>query len=212
MYQEIVRRLWEVKWSLVLMAAFCFAFAFYVYVTPVYGGLGMFPITPRDGAAGLLGILPWVGIFLGAVSIVASFASRSTWVLGWTEPAIGAFMLLVGFWSLFQPGVLSVFSRSYGAFGIFLAVYISLIALEMERKSVGHWWAELVVAAATWCISLLNLMDLAGADGYIGLTALTFAVAAWGFVYGALSLSGVAPAHGDNLVCPWSGADEVEAA
>ena len=62
MKDEIIKKLLEVKWNLVIMAAFCFLFAVYMYVTPVEGGLGMFMITPHNGLTGLLEMLPWIGI------------------------------------------------------------------------------------------------------------------------------------------------------
>ena len=71
MKDEIIKKLLDVKWNLVIMAAFCFLFAVYMYVTPVEGGLGMFMITPHNGLAGLLEMLPWIGIFLGAATLDA---------------------------------------------------------------------------------------------------------------------------------------------
>lgn len=88
MLEDMGKKLLAVKWNLVIMAAFCFLFSIYMYVTPAEGGLGMFMITPHNGLAGLLEMLPWIGIVLGAATFIASFASTSTWVLGWTEPVL----------------------------------------------------------------------------------------------------------------------------
>lgn len=200
MSQDIVRKLWDVKWNLVIMAAFCFAFAVYMYVTPVEGGLGMFMITPHNGLTGLLEMLPWIGIFLGAITFIASFASKSTWVLGWTEPALGALMFVAGFWELFFPYDIAVFSLTYAFVGIFLAFYVMFIALEMDRKGVGHWFVELVLAAVIWAVSFFNMMNFAGEGAQVALTCLELFLAGWGFVYGALVLTGVEPVKGS---CPF---------
>ena len=71
MKDEIIKKLLDVKWNLVIMAAFCFLFAVYMYVTPVEGGLGMFMITPHNGLAGLLEMLPWIGVFCLQVHVGA---------------------------------------------------------------------------------------------------------------------------------------------
>ncbi len=42
MLEDMGRKLLAVKWNLVIMAAFCFLFAVYMYVTPAEGGLGIF--------------------------------------------------------------------------------------------------------------------------------------------------------------------------
>lgn len=86
MKESTVKKLWSVKWNLVIMAAFCFAYAVYIYVTPAAGGEGTFMITPTAGLPGLLKQLPWIFIGLGVLGIISSFASTSGWVLAWTEP------------------------------------------------------------------------------------------------------------------------------
>ena len=166
MKDEIIKKLLDVKWNLVIMAAFCFLFAVYMYVTPVEGGLGMFMITPHNGLAGLLEMLPSIGIFLGAATFIASFVSKSTWVLGWTEPVLGALMFVAGFWELFFPYDIAVFSLTYAFVGIFLAFYVMFIALEMDRKGVGHWFMTLVLAAAIWAVSFFNMMNFAGEGAF----------------------------------------------
>lgn len=200
MVEELVKTLRGVKWNLVLMAAFCFLFAVYMYVTPVEGGVGMFMITPRNGLVGLLQMLPWIGIFLGAATFVSSFVSTSTWVLGWVEPALGILMFVAGFWELFFPYDIKVFSLAYSFVGIFLAFYVMFIALEIERKRAGNWIATLVLAAVIWVVSFFNMMNFAGEGGSVALTCLQFFLAGWGFVYGALALNGVEPVKGS---CPF---------
>lgn len=67
MKESTVKKLWSVKWNLVIMAAFCFAYAVYIYVTPAAGGEGTFMITPTAGLPGLLKQLPWIFIGLGVL-------------------------------------------------------------------------------------------------------------------------------------------------
>ena len=201
--EDIKKKLWDVKWNLVVMAVFCFAFAVYAYVTPVEGGPGTFMITPHDGLEGLLKMIPWCSLVLGVLGLITPFASKSTWVLSWLEPLLGLFMFVFGFWELFFPYDINVFSQTFAFVGIFLAFYVMFIALEMDRKNKGHWFVTLVLAAVIWIVSFFNLMNFAGEGASQGLTCLEFFLAGWGFTYGAIVLSGVAPEHGDNVVCPF---------
>lgn len=203
MKETTKKKLWDVKWNLVIMAAFCFAFAVYMYVTPEHGGEGMFMITPHDGLPGLLKMLPWCGIALGATGIIASFASRSTWVLSWVEPIMGLAMFVFGFWELFFPYDIKIFSQTWAFVGIFLAFYVMFVSMEMMRKGRGHWFVELVLAAAVWIVSFINIMNFAGEAATQALSSLTLFLAAWGFVYGAVILTGVEPEYGDNCVLPF---------
>jgi len=187
----IKEQLLLVKWNLVIMAAFCFGMAAYNYVTPSWGGLGMFMITPHDGLDGILAMLPWCGIALGVLTGIASFVSRSGWVLSWIEILMSLVMFVFGFWELFFPYDIGVYSQTWAFVGIFLAFFIMFIALHMDREGVGHWFVELCVAAATWIVSFINIMDFAGPAASQGLTSLTLFIAAWGFVYGAVALHGV---------------------
>ena len=180
-----------VKWNLVIMAVFCFGMAAYNYVTPSWGGLGMFMITPHDGLAGILSMLPWCAIVLGVLTGIASFVSRSGWVLSWVEVLMSLFMFVFGFWELFFPYDISVYSQTWAFVGIFLAFFVMFIALHMDRVDAGHWFVELCVAAATWSVSFINIMNFAGEGAAQGLTSLTLFIAAWGFVYGAVALHGV---------------------
>lgn len=180
-----------VKWNLVIMAVFCFGMAAYNYVTPSWGGLGMFMITPHDGLAGILSMLPWCAIVLGVLTGIASFVSRSGWVLSWVEVLMSLFMFVFGFWELFFPYDISVYSQTWAFVGIFLAFFVMFIALHMDRVDAGRWFVELCVAAATWIVSFINIMNFAGEGAAQGLTSLTLFIAAWGFVYGAVALHGV---------------------
>ena len=58
-----------------------------------------------------------------------------------------------------------------------------------SAAQTGNWVAELIVALAVLVVSLANLFGVAGNAGMLGLSALEFYVAAWGFVYGAVALS-----------------------
>ena len=198
---QIIKKLWGIKWSLVAMAAFCFLYAVYVYVTPSWGGEGTFMITPHEGLAGLLHQLPWIFIFLGALGMILPFASTSGWVLGWTEPVLGFSMFVFGFWELFFPYDIAVFSQTFAFVGIFLAFYVMFIALHMDRVNKGRWFAELCVAAATWIVSFVNIMDFAGAAASQGLVSLTLFLAGWGFTYGAVILSGEGDAE-QSIMAP----------
>ena len=190
MKESTVKKLWSVKWNLVIMAAFCFAYAVYIYVTPAAVGEGTFMITPTAGLPGLLKQLPWIFIGLGVLGIISSFASTSGWVLAWTEPVMGLAMFVFGFWELFFPYDISVFSKTYAFIGIFMAFYVMFVSLHMDRIGKGHWFVELCLAAVTWIVSFVNIMNFAGEHATQGLTSLTFFIAAWGFTYGAIILTG----------------------
>ena len=73
----------------------------------------------------------------------------------------------------------------------------------MDRKGVGHWFMTLVLAAAIWAVSFFNMMEtLRGEGASVALSFLELFLAGWGFVYGALVLSGVAPQKGSSPVPP----------
>ena len=190
MKDTVSNKLWGVKWNLVIMAAFCFFYAVYVYVTPALGGEGTFMITPTAGLPGLLKQLPWIFLGLGATGIIATFASHAGWVLGWTELAVDLVMFVFGFWELFFPYDIQVFSQTFAFVGIFMAFYVMFISLHMDRIGKGRWFVELCVAAATWIVSFVNIMNFAGESAAQGLTSLTLFLAGWGFTYGAIILSG----------------------
>ncbi|MDY4042146.1 MAG: hypothetical protein SOY67_08635 [Collinsella sp.] len=199
--RELLGKLGRVKWNLVIMAAFCVLYAAYIYVTPATGGEGTFMITPEEGLPGILAQLPWIGIFLGAVGIIASFASTSGWVLSWTEPALAAIMFVAGFWELFFPYDIRVFSQTFAFIGIFLSFYVMFISFEMERTGRGHWLIALALAAATWIVSFVNIMDFAGHAAAQGLSSLTLYLAGFGFAYGAVALSGTGSIE-DSIKAP----------
>lgn len=199
--KNLLGRLSHVKWNLVIMAAFCILYAAYIYVTPAAGGEGTFMITPVEGLSGILAQLPWIGIFLGAVGIIASFASVSGWVLSWTEPALGVVMFVAGFWELFFPYDIRVFSQAFAFIGIFLAFYVMFVSFEMERTGRGNWLIELALAAATWIVSFVNIMDFAGHGAAQGLASLTLYLAGFGFAYGAVALTGAGSIE-DSIKAP----------
>lgn len=187
---DIFKKLHGVKWNLVLMAAFCALYAIYIYVTPAVGGEGTFMVTPVEGLDGLLKQIPWIAIVLGALSIILSFTSNAGWVLGWVEPIMGAVMFVFGFWELFFPYDIAVFSQTYCFLGVFMAFYVMFVALHMDRIGRGHWFIELCLAAATWIVSFVNIFNFAGESSAQGLASLTLYLAAFGFAYGAIILSG----------------------
>lgn len=191
----IVRKLLSVKWSLAVMAVFSFFLAAYVYVTPPQGGLGMFMITPTNGLEGTIEQLPWFLITFGALAFIGSFVSKSTWVLGFVEPVMGLIMFVVGFWELFFPYDFQIVSQTWAVVGIFLAFYVMFVALELDRKRAGVWLAELVLAAAIFIASFVNLFNFAGDGGTQALSALPLFLAGIGFLYGAVRLTGVAPSR-----------------
>ena len=191
----IVRRLLRVKWGLAVMAVFSLFLSFYVYVTPAQGGTGMFMITPTNGLEGTIEQLPWFLIVFGALAFIGSVVSKSTWVLGFVEPVMALIMFVVGFWELFFPYDFTVVSQTWAVVGVFLSFYVMFIALEIDRKRAGVWSAVLVLAAAIFIVSFVNLFNFAGDAGTQALSALELFLAGLGFLYGAVRLTGVAPAR-----------------
>ena len=191
--KNLLEKAARVKWNLVIMAVFCVLYAAYIYVTPASGGEGTFMITPVTGLPGILAQLPWIGIFLGAVGIIASFASTSGWILSWTEIALSLVM--------FFPYDIRVFSQTFAFVGIFLSFYVMFISWEMDRVSKGLWLVELAIAAATWITSFVNIMDFAGSGATQGLASLTLYLAGFGFAYGAIVLSGTGSIE-DSIAAP----------
>lgn len=198
--KAIARSCGRAKWSLVLMAVFCFAWAVFTFFTAPIGGQGLFMITPTNGPAGLVPLLSWCGVVMGAVTLLATFLSRPTWVIGWLEPVMGAIMLVWGLYGIFFPTSLGDFATTYSIAGIFLALYVFFIALEMWRKDEGQWLVELAVAGVVWVVSFVGLMKVGGPETQLAVAALALFVAAWGFVYGAVALAGVAPERGANPI------------
>ena len=192
----IVRRLLNVKWSLAVMAVFSFFLAFYVFMTAPQGGAGMFPFTPENGLPGTVEQLPAFLIVFGALSFIGSFVSKSTWVLGFVEPVMGLAMFLVGFWILFFPyGFIAAPAQTWGAVGVFLALYVLFISLEVDRKRAGLWPGELALAIAMLVVAFANLFGFGGNAGAQGLAALSLFMGGIGFLYGAVRLTGVAPSR-----------------
>lgn len=194
------QKLLQAKWNLIVMAAFCFCMAAFNFVTAPQGGTGMFLITPTEGPAGTVPLIPWCAIAVGALSLVGSFVSRSAWVLSWTEVVAEALILLFGLGELVFP-TLGAYAEAWSFVGVVLAVLIALVAADMERKRVGSWVVELVVAAAVGVLALANALNAGGLGAAQGLTSLTLFVAAWGFVCGATALQGVGSVE-DSIVAP----------
>lgn len=66
-----------------------------------------------------------------------------------------------------------------------------------------------VLAAAIWAVSFFNMMNFAGEGASVVLSCLELFLAGWGFVYGAIVLSGVEPVKGS---CPFRRNAKVESA
>ena len=82
------RRLSGSKVGLIVLAAFCFIWSVYMYVTPLTGGAGLFMITPENGTTGLVALLPWCAVVVGFITSLATLIMRPSWVLGWVEPTL----------------------------------------------------------------------------------------------------------------------------
>lgn len=188
--KALLAKLARVKWSFVIMAVLCFFWAVYMYVTAPQGGAGGLLPTPVEGPAGLVGLLPWCGIVGGLLGFVGTVVSRSPWALGWVEPLVSIVMLLAGLWGIYSIPELGTFGQTYTLAGVFLALYVAVIALELYRRNASYWYVEMLVAAAVLAISLAGGVNMASDAALVGFYSLAFFVAAWGFVYGALKLGG----------------------
>lgn len=179
-YDAVFARLRGLKWGLAVLAAACFVLGCALFVSPAWG---------YADYARLQQVLSWFAIAAGALSLIGAFASGSEFVLTGAEPVMSGVLLLAGLATLLFPFAAFSFVPVCAALGIFLAFYILACALEMDRRGLGNWVAELIVALAVLIVSLANLFGVAGTAGMLGLSALEFYVAAWGFVYGAVVLS-----------------------
>lgn len=195
MLDEVANGLLNARWNLILTAAFCFGMALYNFVTPAWGGLGLFMITPRDGLAGICSLMPWCAIALGAARTAGSCISRSGWVLSWCEIALSLVMLAFGLGELLFPSVTRGYAALWAVVGVFMAFELVLVALDMGRRGLGYWWAELAVAAAVWAVAFAGALGFAGAAGAQGTASLMLFVAGWGYVYGAVVLHGAGSAE-----------------
>lgn len=185
----LVERLARTAWPMVAMAAFCFVWCVYMYVTPPYGGAGLIMITPESGPAGLVTLLPWCSIVMGVLVAVGSLFSRGCAVLKYADVVIAAIMVLVGVVGIFAPAsALGSFSSAYSVAGVVLAVYLALVACELLVRGERLWFVELVIAAAVWVISFAGGLNVAADHAQVVFACLAFFVAAWGFVFGAISL------------------------
>ena len=77
--------------------------------------------------------------------------------------------------------------------GLFLGAYVTFVGLEIDRKLAGIWPAVLAVAACVVVVSLLNLFCVGGESMTQILSCLSLFLSGFGFLYGAVRLSGVAP-------------------
>ena len=182
-------RLTGAKWSLIAMAALCFFWAVYMFVTAPEGGAGGLLPTPVEGPSGLVALLPWWAIVAGFVGSITSLATRAPRALGWTEPVLCIVLLLAGLWGIWNEPLLGSFSQMHTIAGVLLALYLAAVALELYRRDESLWVAELIVAAVVLVISLAGGMNNTVESAQVGFFALAFFVAAWGFVYGAIKLA-----------------------
>lgn len=179
------------KWGLIIMAAACFVWAAFMYLTPATGGAGLLMVTPENGARGLVQLLPWVGVIAGFLATVLTLGTRPSWALGWAEPIMDILMLLAGLWGIYSTSQLGSFNGVYTVVGFFLALYIAIIAIELYRRGERMWVAELAVAAAVWLITFLGGLNMAADHAQVVFSCIAFFIAAWGFVYGAIKLAGI---------------------
>lgn len=194
---RIKQHLLHAKWNLIAMAAGCFAIAVYNFVVPAGGVLGV----AGSGLDGVVGMLPWFGIVIGALALIGSFVSRSTWVLSWTEVVLDAIMFVLGFWFLFFPSTMGPYDSVLAFVGVFAAVVLVCVAMEMDRHDAGRWGICLAVAAVVAVLAFALAMRFAGVSGAQGLVSLMLFIAGWGFVYGAVALQGVGSVE-DSIQAP----------
>ncbi len=171
----------KVKWSLVFMAMVSFVAAAWAFVTPSWA------------AGELLSMLPWFCIAGGLLGFLGTVLARAPWTASVAEPVLCVVMLVGGLATLNFPSLMSSFAGAFGIVSILLAFYVLFAALEMYAKGVGVWYVELALAVVVWVLAFMGLVGALGLDGQVMLASLAFFVAAWGFVYGAVVLTGVDP-------------------
>ena len=163
------------KWSLALLAAASLVAAVLAFTTPVYD-LGR-----------ALAWLPWMAVAAGALCTVASFAGTSGWVLGWVEPAMGLVALAYGLWCLRFPA--PSFTEAFRAVAVYLALYLALVALAMDRAGRGRWGAVLALAAAALVGGLAIPFAPFGAAASPAVASAPLYLAGLGLALGAAALS-----------------------
>lgn len=186
-FDAMFDRMRGMTWSHVAMAAACFVLGAVLFVSPAW---------VHADFVRLQQALSWFGIAAGALSLIGAYASTTPVSLRGVEPVAGAVLLAVGLWTLNFPFAASSFTVTVSGLGVFLAFYIVLTALEMDRRGTGRWIAQLLCGLAVLAVSFANLFGLAGAAGMLVLSSLELYLAGWGFVYAAVALS--APA--DRIV------------
>lgn len=197
--RAIASKLVTAKWSLIIMAALTFFWAVYLFVTAPEGGAGGLLPTPVEGPAGLVSVLPWWCIIAGCACAVASLASRAPRALGWVEPVFDIVLLLAGLWGIYSIPLLGSFSEVHTALGVFLALYLAVVALELYVRDERMWYVEMIVAAAVLAISLAGGVNFAVVSGQVGYFSLALFVAGWGFVYGAIKLGAKGASVSDEV-------------
>lgn len=180
--KALAHKLPGVKWSMVAMAVVCFAAAAYAFVTPAWA------------FTSLLAAMPWFAIAGGLLAFLGTVLTRAPWAVSWAEPIVGIVLIAGGLATLYYPSLMQGVSATCGVFGLVLAFYVLFTALEMYMRGAGQWLVELVIAAVVWVAAFMSLMGVMGLAGQGLIASLVFFVAAWGFVYGAVALSGVDPA------------------
>lgn len=179
-FDAIFDRLHGLTWSHVAMAAACFALG---------GALFVAPLWDYADTMSALRLLSWFGIGAGALSVIGAFASAAPFTLRGLEPAVGALLLISGLWTLNFPVAAGALKVSLFAMCALMALYILGTAVAMEHRGVGRWAAQVAVAVAVLLVAFAGLFGLSGAAGMLPTFALALYVAAWGFVYAAVSLS-----------------------
>lgn len=162
------------------MAAACFVLGCALFVAPLWD---------YADTMSTLRLLSWFGIGAGALSVIGAFASTAPFTLRGAEPAVGALLLVSGLWTLNFPAAAGALKISLFATCAFMALYILVTAVAMECRGVGRWMVQVAVAVAVLLAAFAGLFGLFGTAGMLPAFALALYVAAWGFVYAAVSLS-----------------------
>lgn len=179
-FDAIFDRLHGLSWSHAVMAAACFVLGCALSIAPLWD---------YADTMSTLRLLSWFGIGAGALSVIGAFASTAPFTLRGAEPAVGALLLVSGLWTLNFPAAAGALKISLFATCAFMALYILVTAVAMECRGVGRWMVQVAVAVAVLLAAFAGLFGLFGTAGMLPAFALALYVAAWGFVYAAVSLS-----------------------
>ena len=179
-FDAIFDRLHGLSWSHAVMAAACFVLGCALFIAPLWD---------YADTMSTLRLLSWFGIGAGALSVIGAFASTAPFTLRGAEPAVGALLLVSGLWTLNFPAAAGALKISLFATCAFMALYILVTAVAMECRGVGRWMVQVAVAVAVLLAAFAGLFGSFGTAGMLPAFALALYVAAWGFVYAAVSLS-----------------------